>query len=195
MRITISGITTPGCAFYARLLASVGINVICINNVNVHEPAQELISERFLPKVAHIAKRFAAFGVRLLLSVDYSMPVQDGLSTADPLDADVQAWWRKRAALIYQAIPNFCGFLVKADSEFRPGPFFYGRNHAEGANMLARALKPFGGVVVWRCFVYNCKQDWRDTKTDRPMAAYDNYAYLDGQFEDNVILQVKNGPF
>ncbi len=180
---------------YARLLASASVNVICLNNVNVADPAQELIGERFLPQVAHVAKIFAAFGIRLLLSVDYSMPVQNGLSTADPLDGGVQAWWKERAALIYRYIPNFCGFVVKADSEFRPGPFTYGRNHAEGANMLARALKPFGGVVVWRCFVYNCKQDWRDTKTDRPKAAYDNYAYLDGQFDDNVILQIKNGPF
>ena len=180
---------------YARLLASVGINAVCINNVNVAQPAQELIGERFLPKVAHVAKIFAAFGVRLLLSIDYSMPVQCGLATADPLSKEVQAWWRERAALIYRHVPNFLGFLVKADSEFRPGPYTYGRSHAEGANLLARALKPFGGVVVWRCFVYNCRQDWRDTKTDRPKAAYDNYAHLDGQFDSNVILQIKNGPF
>ncbi|MFH1879685.1 MAG: alpha-glucuronidase [Bacillota bacterium] len=180
---------------YARLLASVGVNAVCLNNVNVVKPAQELIGDRFLPKVAHAAKIFAAFGIRLLLSVDYSMPVQNGLTTADPLDETVWEWWRERARLIYRHIPNFCGFLVKADSEFRPGPYTYSRSHAEGANMLARALKPFGGVVVWRCFVYNCRQDWRDTKTDRPMAAYENYAHLDGQFDDNVILQIKNGPF
>ncbi len=97
--------------------------------------------------------------------------------------------------MVYAAIPDLAGFLVKADSEHRPGPFTYGRNHAEGANMLARALKPFGGMLVWRCFVYNCQQDWRDEKTDRPKAAYEHYVYLDGQFDDNVILQVKNGPF
>lgn len=180
---------------YARLLASVGINAVCLNNVNVAEPAQELTGECFLPKVARLARLFAAFGVRLILSVDYSMPVRDGLDTADPLDPHVQAWWRERAALVYRYIPNFCGFLVKADSEFRPGPYTYGRSHAEGANLLARALKPFGGVVIWRCFVYNCRQDWRDTKTDRPKAAYENYAHLDGQFDENVILQIKNGPF
>ena len=180
---------------YARLLASVGINVICLNNVNVTPPAQELIGERFLPDVAHVARIFKPFGIRLLLSVDYSMPVQNGLDTADPLEEAVQEWWSERAKLVYRHVPNLCGFLVKADSEFRPGPFTYGRNHAEGANLLARALKPFGGVVVWRCFVYNCKQDWRDMTTDRPKAAYDNYAYLDGQFDDNVILQIKNGPF
>ncbi len=180
---------------YARLLASVGINVICINNVNVAPPAQDLIAERFLPDVAHVAKIFEPFGIRLLLSIDYSMPVRAGLDTADPLEEDVQDWWSERVKIVYRHVPNLCGFLVKADSEFRPGPYTYGRNHAEGANLLARALEPFGGVVVWRCFVYNCKQDWRDEKTDRPKATYDNYAHLDGQFDQNVILQIKNGPF
>ena len=180
---------------YARLLASVGINAVCINNVNVAGPARELIGDRFLPKVQHMARIFGVFGIRLLLSVDYSMPLQYGLETADPLDEEVQAWWRECVALIYRCVPNLCGFLVKADSEFRPGPYTYGRNHAEGANLLARALKPFGGVLVWRCFVYNCRQDWRDTRTDRPMAVYANYAHLDGKFDDNVILQIKNGPF
>ena len=180
---------------YARLLASVHVNAISLNNVNVAEPAQDLIGERFLPGVKHIADIFRAFGVRILLSVDYAMPVRSGLATADPLDAQAQAWWLACAERIYESIPDFCGFLVKADSEFRPGPYTYGRNHAQGANMLARALRPFGGVVIWRCFVYNCRQDWRDTKTDRPKAAYDNYAHLDGQFDGNVILQIKNGPF
>ena len=96
---------------------------------------------------------------------------------------------------MWRAIPDLAGFLVKADSEGRPGPFAYGRSHADGANMLAKALAPFGGKLVWRCFVYNCQQDWRDQKTDRPAAAYNHYVYLDGQFEDNVILQIKNGPF
>ena len=121
--------------------------------------------------------------------------MRHGIPTADPLDERVQAWWKHQAEVVYAAIPDLAGFLVKADSEHRPGPFTYGRNHAEGANMLARALKPFGGMLVWRCFVYNCQQDWRDEKTDRPKAAYEHYVYLDGQFDDNVILQVKNGPF
>ncbi|MCE5343205.1 MAG: hypothetical protein LLF96_06420, partial [Eubacteriales bacterium] len=180
---------------YARLLASVSVNVVCLNNVNVIYPAQELISERFLPKVKKVAELFAAFGIRLMLAVDFSMPLSDGLPTADPPDERVQEWWRRRAALVYRHVPNLCGFLVKADSENRPGPYAYGSDHAQGANLLARALKPHGGVVVWRCFVYNCKQDWRDTKTDRPMAAYENYAELDGQFDDNVLLQIKHGPF
>ena len=178
----------------ARLLASFGLNVLCINNVNVHYPAQELTGA-FLPELASLAALFRPFGVRLMISVDFSRPLSCGLSTADPLDPAVQAWWRETAEKVYGAVPDLAGFLVKADSEGRPGPFTYGRNHAEGANMLARALKPFGGVVVWRCFVYNCRQDWRDTGTDRPKAAWEHYAPLDGQFDGNVILQVKHGPF
>ena len=179
----------------ARMLASVGVNAICINNVNVHAPAHKLIEEEWLPHVAELAALFRPFGVRLLLSVDYAHPLRHGIPTADPLDEQVQAWWKKRAEIVYRYIPDLAGFVVKADSEHRPGPFTYGRNHAEGANMLARALKPFGGQLVWRCFVYNCMQDWRDTQTDRPKAAYEHYAWLDGQFDDNVILQIKHGPY
>ena len=177
-----------------RLLASAGLNVLCINNVNVHYPAQ-LLLEDYLPDLAALADLFRPFGVRLMVSVDFSQPMRHGISTADPLDSAVQAWWKETAGRVYAAVPDLAGFLVKADSEGRPGPFTYGRNHAEGANMLAEALKPFGGVVVWRCFVYNCRQDWRDTKTDRPKAAWEHYAFLDGEFADNVILQVKHGPF
>lgn len=177
-----------------RMMASVGLNVLCINNVNVHDPAQLLIEDD-LPDLAKLAAIFRPFGVRLMVSIDYSQPMRHGIPTADPLDERVQAWWKHQAEVVYAAIPDLAGFLVKADSEHRPGPFSYGRNHAEGANMLARALKPFGGMLVWRCFVYNCQQDWRDEKTDRPKAAYEHYVYLDGQFDDNVILQVKNGPF
>lgn len=178
----------------ARLLSSVGLNVLCINNVNVRYPADQLI-ESWLPQLAELAAIFRPFGVRLMVSIDYSAPMRHGVPTADPLDPQVQSWWNKQVELVYQAVPDLAGFLVKADSEHRPGPFTYGRNHAQGANMLARALKPYGGKLVWRCFVYNCMQDWRDRKTDRPMAAYQHYAYLDGEFEDNVILQVKNGSF
>lgn len=142
-----------------------------------------------------MADIFRPFGVRLMVSIDYAQPMRHGIDTADPLDARVQEWWKQQAATVYAAIPDLAGFLVKADSEHRPGPFTYGRNHAEGANMLARALKPYGGMLVWRCFVYNCQQNWRDETTDRPKAAYEHYVYLDGQFDDNVILQVKNGPF
>lgn len=177
-----------------RMLASVGLNVLCINNVNVRDPAHRLI-EDWLPSLAELADIFRPFGVKLMVSIDYAQPMRHGIDTADPLDERVQQWWKDQAAKVYAAIPDLAGFLVKADSEHRPGPFTYGRNHAEGANMLARALKPYGGKLVWRCFVYNCQQDWRDEATDRPMAAYQHYVYLDGQFDDNVILQVKNGPF
>ena len=177
-----------------RLLASAGLNVLCINNVNVHFPAQ-LLLEDDLPSLAALAEAFRPFGIRLMLSADFSQPMRSGIPTADPLDPAVRDWWKKTAARVWGAIPDLAGFLVKADSEGRPGPFTYGRNHADGANMLAEAVQPFGGVIVWRCFVYNCRQDWRDTATDRPKAAWEHYAFLDGQFADNVILQVKHGPF
>ena len=177
-----------------RLMASVGLNVLCINNVNVHYPAQ-LLLEDYLPEAASLADLFRPFGVRLMFSVDFSQPMRHGIPTADPMDPSVRSWWKETAARVYSAIPDLAGFLVKADSEGRPGPFTYGRNHADGANMLADAVRPYGGIIVWRCFVYNCRQDWRDTKTDRPMAAWEHYAFLDGQFADNVILQVKHGPF
>ncbi|MBQ8161004.1 MAG: alpha-glucuronidase [Clostridia bacterium] len=178
----------------SRLLASVGINVICLNNVNVHEPAQDLIDLQ-LPDLSKLAALFRPFGIRLMISIDFSQPMRHDLSTADPLSHEVQAWWKNRVDLVYREIPDLYGFLVKADSEHRPGPFTYGRTHAEGANMLADALASHGGKLVWRCFVYNCTQDWRDRKTDRPCAAYDTYQPLDGQFRENVILQVKHGPF
>ena len=177
-----------------RLLASAGLNVLCINNVNVQDAARLLLTDR-LPDLAALADLFRPFGIRLMVSVDFSQPLSDGLPTADPLDPAVQDWWSRTAARVWAAVPDLAGFLVKADSEGRPGPFAYGRSHAEGANMLAAALKPFGGTVVWRCFVYNCQQDWRDTKTDRPMAAWIHYTPLDGCFDDNVLLQVKHGPF
>ncbi len=178
----------------ARLMASVGLNVVCINNVNVHEPAQELIG-RDIADLAALAALFRPFGVRLMVSIDYSQPMRDGIPTADPLDPRVQSWWKETARRVWERIPDLAGFLVKADSEGRPGPFTYGRNHAEGANMLADAIRPYGGMLVWRCFVYNCRQDWRDTGTDRPKAAWEHYAPLDGQFAENVILQIKHGPF
>lgn len=180
---------------YARLLASVGLNAISINNVNVHRRETMLITEELLPEVAQIADVFRVYGITLFLSVNYASTMEiGGLSTADPLDNDVILWWEEKAAEIYQYIPDFGGFLVKADSEFRPGPFTYGRDHADGANMLANALLPHGGLVIWRCFVYNCLQDWRDRSTDRAKAAYDHFTPLDGKFHENVILQIKNGP-
>lgn len=179
---------------YARLLASCGINAIAINNVNVHQVESRLLTE-FLPQVAKVASIFRNYAIKTYLSINYASSIEiGGLTTADPLDPAVREWWRIAASSVYAIIPDFGGFLVKADSENRPGPFTYGRDHAEGANMLAEALKPYGGIVIWRCFVYNCKQDWRDRTTDRARAAYDHFKQLDGLFMENVILQVKNGP-
>lgn len=180
---------------YARLLASVGINAISINNVNVHPEAMHLITEKYLGEVANIAAIFRAYGIKLFLSVSFASPIFIGkLDSADPYDEKVRQWWKDQVKIIYQHVPDFGGFLVKADSEGQPGPFEYGRNHVDGANMLAEALEPFGGIVIWRCFVYNHKQDWRDRSTDRARAAYDHFKPLDGQFLPNVILQIKNGP-
>lgn len=181
--------------FYARMMASIGINAITINNVNVHEVESYLITDRFLGIMKKYSALFTSYGIKLYLSVNFASPMLiGGLDSCDPLDADVIKWWNETSRHLYEVIPEFGGYLVKADSEGRPGPFTYGRTHADGANMLAKSIASFGGNVVWRCFVYNCKQDWRDRKTDRARAAYDNFAGLDGQFDDNVILQIKNGP-
>lgn len=180
---------------YARLLASVGINSVSINNVNVHEQETKLITDEFLPDVKSIADIFRQYGIQVFLSVNFASPIEiGGLSTADPLDSEVKEWWANTVSRIYRYVPDFGGFLVKADSEFRPGPFTYGRDHADGANMLAEALEPYGGLIVWRCFVYNCLQDWRDRSTDRARAAFDHFTPLDGRFRENVVLQIKNGP-
>ncbi len=177
-----------------RMLASVGINVLCINNVNVHAPAQRLLDD-MLGEAADFAAILRPFGIRLMLSVDFSQPMESSLSGCDPLDPEVRSWWERCAERVWSAIPDLAGFLVKADSEHRPGPNEYGRTHAEGANMLADAIAPYGGMLLWRAFVYNCMQDWRDTSVDRPCAAYEIYHPLDGMFRDNVILQVKYGPY
>ncbi len=180
---------------YARLLASIGINATVINNVNVRGAASELVTGRYLDKLRDMADIFAGYGIKLYLSANFAAPIEiGGLPVSDPLDKDVIAWWEDCVKTVYNKIPDFGGFLIKADSEGRPGPFTYGRTHADGANMLARALKPYGGLLIWRCFVYNCQQDWRDYKTDRARASYDNFMALDGKFEDNVVLQIKNGP-
>lgn len=180
---------------YARLLASVGINSISINNVNVHYYETKLITKTYLGDVAKLVEVFADYGIKVFLSINFASPIEiGGLITADPLDADVKRWWEETTQTIYTTIPYLGGFLVKADSENRPGPLSYNRTHAEGANMLADALAAYGGVVIWRCFVYDCHVDWRDRKTDRARAAYDHFIGLDGKFRDSVILQIKNGP-
>ncbi len=180
---------------YARMLASVGINAISINNVNVHFHETKFITPEYLPMVKRYNDVFNSYGITMYMCVNFAAPIQlGGIDVSDPLDERVRNWWKEAAKTIYETIPTFGGFLVKADSEGRPGPFTYGRNHADGSNMLAEAVKPYGGIVIWRCFVYNCNQDWRDRSTDRARAAYDHFMPLDGKFADNVILQIKNGP-
>ncbi|HPS82638.1 MAG TPA: alpha-glucuronidase family glycosyl hydrolase, partial [Candidatus Limiplasma sp.] len=180
---------------YARLVSSVGINAVAINNVNVAGEAVRLITGAHFQQLQALAGVFASHAIRLFLCLDFAAPMDiGGLPTADPLDADVQAWWNAKMAEVFAAVPNLGGFVVKADSEGRPGPFTYGRTHADGANMLARAVKPYGGVILWRCFVYNCQQDWRDQKTDRARSGYDTFVPLNGQFDESVALQVKYGP-
>ena len=180
---------------YARLLSSVGINRISLNNVNITEQSARLITEELLPDVAGLADIFRPFGIRLILSVNFKSPViLGGLPTADPLDGDVARWWSDTVRTVYHHVPDLAGFLIKADSEFQYGPAALGRTQADGANVIAKALAPYGGTLYWRCFVYDCTQDWRDTETDRPKAAYENFYPLDGLFDENVVLQIKNGP-
>ncbi len=180
---------------YARLAASIGINAVVINNVNVKNAATYLITERYFEKVAQMAEIFAGYGIKFFLSLNFAAPIElGGPNSADPLDGNVRKWWQEKMAEVFKRIPNLGGFLVKADSEGRPGPFTYGRTQADGANMLADIVKPYGGIIIWRCFVYNCTQDWRDYKTDRARAGYDNFIQMDGDYHDNVILQIKNGP-
>lgn len=180
---------------YARLMASIGINATVINNVNVKDMATYLITKKYQEELIQMAEIFSDYGIRLFLSLNYAAPVELGeLATADPLANEVKGWWKTKMKELFQTIPNLGGFLIKADSEGRPGPFTYNRTHADGANMLAEAVKPYNGLIVWRCFVYNCQQDWRDKKTDRARSGYDNFKPLDGKFMDNVILQIKNGP-
>jgi len=180
---------------YARLIASVGINAVVINNVNVKQAASYMITDRYFDKLAELGEIFAGYGIRLFLSLNYASTIEiGGLDSADPLDENVIAWWKTKMAEVFDRIPTLGGFLVKADSEGRPGPFTYGRTQADGANMLADIARDYGAIIIWRCFVYNCRQDWRDRKTDRARAGYDNFMPMDGDYHDNVILQIKNGP-
>ena len=180
---------------YARLAASAGINAVVINNSNVDGAAVELITDRYYGPLRRLQEIFSGYGIRLFLAVDYTSPMLlGGLDTADPGDPRFEEWWRNKAREVWDKLPGLGGFMVKADSEGRPGPFAYGKNHADGANVLADAVAPYKGLIIWRCFVYNCQQDWRDTVTDRAKAGYDYYAPLDGAFRDNVILEIKNGP-
>ena len=177
----------PRYTDYARANASLGINGAVLNNVNAQP---EVLTPPYLDKVAALAGVFRPYGIRAYLAVRFSAPIDiGGLDTADPLDANVRAWWRAKADEIYARVPDFGGFLVKADSEGQPGPQRYGRTHADGANVLAAALRPHGGVVFWRAFVYA-----PNGAEDRVKQAYTEFTPLDGAFADNVIVQVKNGP-
>ncbi|WP_373724128.1 alpha-glucuronidase [Bacteroides heparinolyticus] len=171
---------------YARANASIGINGTVLNNVNA---SPEILSAEYLNKVKALADVFRPYGIRVYLSVNFASPmVLDSLPTADPLDKRVIRWWKKKAGEIYGLIPDFGGFLVKANSEGQPGPCDSGRTHADGANMLADALKPHKGIVMWRAFVYS------PSDADRAKQAYLEFKPLDGNFRSNVIVQVKNGP-
>lgn len=172
---------------YARANASVGINGTVLTNVNANAQA---LTEPYLQKVAALATIFRAYGVKVYLTARFSAPVElGGLPAADPLDPAVRNWWKQKVDEIYKHVPDFGGFVVKANSEGQPGPQNYGRSHADGANMLAEALAPHQGIVMWRAFVYD-----NDVPEDRAKQAYNEFKPLDGKFRENVLVQVKNGP-
>jgi len=182
----LPGTLSPRYTDYARANASLGINGVVLNNVNA-DP--QILTSASLAKVAALANVFRPYGISVYLSAQFGAPKQIGnLSTADPTDSSVQTWWKNLANTIYQMIPDFGGFLVKANSEGQPGPADYGRTHADGANMLAAALAPHGGIVLWRAFVY------KDDGTDRIGQAYNEFKPLDGKFNAGTLVQVKNGP-
>jgi alpha-glucuronidase len=177
----------PRLRDYARADASIGINGVALNNVNADS---KILTPGYLRKVAAIADVFRPYGLKVYLAARFSSPIDLGnLKTADPLDPNVVQWWKKKADEIYRLIPDFGGFLVKANSESQPGPRTYGRDHVDGANMMAAAVAPHGGVVIWRAFVYDMKPGY-----DRAGAAYENLQPFDRKFANNVLLQVKNGP-
>ncbi len=177
---------SPRYEAYARANASIGINGTVLNNVNA---SPSILSAEYLAKIKTLADIFRPYGLKVYLSVNFASPMAlDSLPTADPLDTQVQKWWKEKADEIYRIIPDFGGFLVKANSEGQPGPMDFGRTHADGANMLARALRPHGGIVMWRSFVYS------PIDADRAKQAYMEFQPLDGKFDSNVIIQIKNGP-
>ena len=171
---------------YARACASIGINGAVLNNVNA---SPKMLTTEVLQMVRQYADVLRPYGIRVYLAVNFASPVVvGGLPTADPMDKEVQRWWKDKAREIYALVPDFGGFLVKANSEGQPGPMDYGRNHADGANLLASAIRQYGGIVMWRAFINN------PTDPDRAKQARIEFEHLDGQFLDNVIIQVKNGP-
>jgi alpha-glucuronidase len=185
----LPGHIDPQYIDYARANASLGINGVALTNPSGVSNAVTL-TEPWIRKVAALADVLRPYGIKVYLTARFSTPVEiGGLKTADPLDPEVQKWWKVKADDVYRAIPDFGGFVVKANSEGQPGPRDYGRSHAEGANMIADALAPHGGIVIWRAFVYS-----NQNPEDRVKQAYDEFVPLDGKFRDNVVLQVKNGP-
>ncbi len=177
---------------YGRLLASLGINACAINNVNSNP---RMLAPDFVAEIARVADALRPWGVQAAISIAFGSPkTAGGLDTFDPLDARVIEWWKTRIDDIYRAVPDFAGVVLKADSEGQAGPSAYGRTHADAANVVARALKPHGGLIFYRGFVYDHRMDWNNPKNDRARAAYDNVKELDGKFDDNVIIQIKNGP-
>lgn len=182
----LPAVVSPRYEAYARANASIGINATVLNNVNA---SPQILSADYLEKVKVLAGIFRPYGIKVYLSINFSSPAElGGLPTSDPLDKAVQRWWKDKVNEIYKLIPDFGGFLVKANSEGLPGPQDFGRTHVDGANMIADALKPHKGIVMWRAFVYNPGDE------DRAKQAYQEFLPFDGQFRDNVIIQVKNGP-
>ncbi len=180
-------VRSPRYRDYARALASIGLNGTVITNVNANAL---ILTPAYLAKAAALAEEFRPYGIRVYLTARFSAPIEiGGLKTADPLDPAVAAWWKEKIAEVYRYIPDFGGFVVKANSEGQPGPQDYQRTHADGANLLADALAPHGGIVMWRAFVYQA-----DNATDRVKQAYHEFTPLDGQFHPNVVVQIKNGP-
>ncbi|SPE34102.1 Xylan alpha-(1-_2)-glucuronosidase [Candidatus Sulfopaludibacter sp. SbA3] len=177
---------------YGRLLASLGLNACAINNVNADI---RILSPELIPQIARIADAFRPWGVHVAIAVDFGSPKSvGGLDTFDPVDPKVGDWWKSKVDELYRAVPDLAGIVLKADSEGRVGPSTYGRTHAEAANVVARALAAHGGLLFYRGFVYDHHMDWNNPKNDRGRAAYDNFHDLDGKFDDNVIVQIKNGP-
>lgn len=177
----------PRYVVYARANASIGINATSINNVNA---SSRFLTTEYLEKIKAVADVLRPYGIRVFISVNFRSPrTLGGLKTSDPLDSEVRKWWNEKTQEIHQFIPDFGGYLVKANSEGEPGPQDYGRTHADGANMLAEAMRPYSGIVIWRAFVYNA-----DPNGDRFKEGYEQFKPLDGQFDSNVIVQVKNGP-
>ena len=171
---------------YARANASIGINGTLINNVNANAT---ILTKQFIEKVAALANVFRPYGIKVYLTARFSAPIEiGGLKTADPLDSNVREWWKQKTKEIYSMIPDFGGFVIKANSEGQPGPQDYKRTHADGANMFSEAIMPFHGIIIWRAFVYSQESN------DRFKQAYEEFSPLDGKFNDNVIVQVKNGP-